>query len=256
MLALILSLAGAAAGSFAALVAERVLRGEGFVSGRSRCVSCGTTLRARDLVPLVSWPLLRGRCASCGACIPAILWQAEGLGALMGFAAAWTSPDPARAVMLALWMWALLALALADLRRMRLPDALMIPAAALGLAVALVGDGSGWPPLADRLRDAMIGALAGAGTFAAIRWTYRLRTGRDGMGGGDVALSGTLGLALGAAALPMTVLLAALGGLCWAALRALAKGRRLNRLGRVPFGAALALAGAAVKLAQLRGWLP
>lgn len=245
-LAFLFLLAGAAAGSFMALVAERLLRGEPIALTRSRCRSCGTVLRARDLVPLLSWPLLRGRCANCGARIPAILWQAEIAGAAMGVAAALAAPDPARALLLACWMWALLGLALADLRRFRLPDPLVAAAALLGLALVLAGDGTGWPPLDQRLTGAAIGALAGGGAFWAIRLAYRWRAGRDGMGLGDVKLAAALGLALGIERLPMVVLVAATGALAMALLRAWRKGRPLNRLGRVPFGAALALSAAAL----------
>lgn len=245
-LALFLGLTGAAAGSFVALVAERMLRGEGWVRGGSRCLSCKAPLRARDLVPLVSWPLLRGRCAHCGAPIPSVLWQAEVTGAAMGIAAAFSAADPARALLLAVWMWSLLALALADLRRFRLPDGLLAVSAALGLALTLAGDGTGWPDMAERLAWALTGALAGGGAFWAIRAGYWLATRREGMGLGDVLLIAALGLALGPLALPLVVLLAALAALALALLRARRRGRSLGRLGRIPFGAALALAGAAV----------
>ncbi len=237
---------GAAMGSFAALVAERILRGEGWALGRSRCRSCHTELRAADLVPILSWWRLGGACRHCAAPIPAILLQAEITGALMGAVAAWVAPDPARGLLLALWMWSLLALACADLRRFRLPEPLMALTALLGLALALAGDGSGWPPLDERLTSALWGAAIGGGAFWTIRTLYRWWSGREGMGLGDVLLLGALGLALGPARLPLVVLFAAGTALALALLRARRKGRSLRRLGRLPFGAALALAGALV----------
>ena len=245
---LLMTILGAAAGSFAALAAERTLRGEGLVFDRSRCRSCKTTLGPADLVPLISFAALRGRCRHCGAPIPPALWQAELAGALFGGAAALSAPDPGRALLLAGWFWALLALAVADLRRFRLPDALMIPAALLGLGLALAGDGTGWPAWDQRLAWALIGATGGLGAFWALRVVYRWRTGRDGMGMGDVLLAGVLGLALGPDRLPLAVLLGALTALVLAGLRAGRKRRPLTRLGRVPFGASLAMAGAAVAL--------
>jgi prepilin signal peptidase PulO-like enzyme (type II secretory pathway) len=42
---------------------------------RSHCPTCGTTLQARDLVPLLSWLSTGGRCRHCGATIGArYLW--------------------------------------------------------------------------------------------------------------------------------------------------------------------------------------
>jgi len=247
-LVVLMTLAGAAAGSFAALAAERLLRGEAVLWDRSRCRSCGTVLGARDLVPLIGYPLLRGRCRHCGARIPPALWQAELVGAAMGAAAGLMAPDPLRALLLAGWCWALLALAVADLRRFRLPDALLLVAAALALALALAGDGSGWPAWPERLGWALAGAACGGGAFWLVRRLYRWRTGRDGMGMGDVLLAGVLGLGLGPERLPMTVLLAALSALALAGLRAWRRSRPLHRLGRVPFGASLALAAVLMAL--------
>lgn len=245
-LALLLGLLGAAMGSFAALLAERLVRGEGFVTGRSRCRSCGTGLGAAELVPLVSYPLQKGRCRHCQARIPPILWQAEISGALMGAAAGWIAWDPWRGLLMAGWMWSLLALAVADLRWFRLPFPLLALNAVLGFAMAMAGDGLGWPPPEDRLTIALAGAAAGGGAFWLVRAVYARLAGRQGMGLGDVLLAAALGLALGIPRLPLVVLLAALSALAVAVLRALVKGRSLRRLGRVPFGAALALAAALV----------
>lgn len=247
-LSVLMALLGAAAGSFVALMAERLVRGEPVVNDRSRCRRCRTVLRARDLVPLASYLALRGRCAHCGVPIPALLFQTELLGAALGVAALWVAPDPARALLVAAWMWALLGLAIADLRWFRLPDPMVLLAAALGLALALASDGSGWPPLAERAFAAGLGALAGGGSFWAIRMVYRGLSGRDGMGAGDIKLITALGLALGIEHLPLVILLAAGAALLAAALRARRKRRRLDRLGRVPFGAALALAAIVLTL--------
>ena len=243
---ILLALTGAALGSFAALLAERLVRREPFALARSRCRSCGTDLRPADLIPLVSYPWLRGRCRQCGARIPPVLWQAEVTGALMGAAAGWAAADPGRALLLLGWMAALLALAVADLRWFRLPEPLLAVSAILGLAVALAGDGTGWPDPAARLTTALWGAALGGGAFWLIRWTYARWAGRQGMGMGDVWLMAALGLALGAPRLPLVVLLAATTALLLAVLRAWRKGRGLRRLGRLPFGAALALAACVV----------
>lgn len=68
---LILFVFGAAIGSFLNVVSRRLLRGER-VTGRSRCESCGKILSASDLIPLLSFFLLRGRCRYCGA---KLSWQ-------------------------------------------------------------------------------------------------------------------------------------------------------------------------------------
>jgi leader peptidase (prepilin peptidase)/N-methyltransferase len=56
---------GAVVGSFLNVVLWRVPRHESIVSPPSHCPECGTPLQPRDLIPIVSWAALRGRCRMC-----------------------------------------------------------------------------------------------------------------------------------------------------------------------------------------------
>ena len=58
---------GAIMGSFLNCAADRTARGESFLTGRSRCDSCGHVLGPLELIPVVSWVLQRGKCRACGA---------------------------------------------------------------------------------------------------------------------------------------------------------------------------------------------
>ena len=81
--AVALFVAGCIFGSFLSVVAHRLPRKESFVTGRSRCPSCGAQIAARDNIPVISWLLLRGRCRHCGEPISARYPLAEiGLGVL------------------------------------------------------------------------------------------------------------------------------------------------------------------------------
>jgi leader peptidase (prepilin peptidase) / N-methyltransferase len=87
--ALIVALAaivGGALGSYAGVVATRGWRGS--LEGRSHCEACGRTLRWFDLVPLLSYPLLRGRCRTCRARVPFSVYAWELSSALAAAAAA------------------------------------------------------------------------------------------------------------------------------------------------------------------------
>ena len=68
---LFLFIIGTAVGSFLNVVSRRLLRGEA-ITGRSRCESCQKTLSGADLIPLLSFLLLRGRCRYCRA---RLSWQ-------------------------------------------------------------------------------------------------------------------------------------------------------------------------------------
>lgn len=234
---LLLLLVAPAAGSFIGVLVDRLPRGEDVIRQPSRCRACKARLGLRDLVPLVSWPLLRGRCRHCGAALPGWLWLTEiaatgvaVLALLRGGTAweVWTSAG---------LLWLLLALAVCDLVWFRLPDALTAALAALCLGAALAQ---------GVLLAALGGALIGAGAFLLLRIGYRALRGREGLGLGDVKLMAGLGALTGPQALPLLVLIAALGALA----AALVARRGLRGDLALPFGAALAGAGAVLWLAE------
>ena len=56
---------GAVVGSFLNVVLWRVPRGESIVAPPSHCPACGAPLAPIELIPIVSWMALRGRCRTC-----------------------------------------------------------------------------------------------------------------------------------------------------------------------------------------------
>jgi leader peptidase (prepilin peptidase)/N-methyltransferase len=132
-------------------------------------------------------------------------------------AAAFLWLPPVQALLAALLGWWLLALALVDLRRLLLPDAMTLPLAALGLGLAAGAEFLDMPVRAPALRDATAGAaLGGVGLWLVGRAYAALRR-RQGLGFGDAKLAGAAGAWLGWQPLPMLLLLAALGTLAVAA---------------------------------------
>lgn len=243
ILHVIILLAGAPMGSFAALLADRLPRGRPVVLTRSHCTSCRGTLRWWELVPLFSYVLLRGRCSRCQGRIPTRLWQAEVAGLALAGLALWAGLG----VLGAAVFWCLLALILSDLRFYRLPDALT---GTLGL---LAGAMAFWPPGSvaggwDGLWLAVAGGAVGAGIFWALSAGYLVLRGRPGMGAGDIRLMAGLGALMVPAAgwdgLALMTLTAGLSGLFLGLWRSLRRGRGMHRHLRLPFGACLA--GAAI----------
>lgn len=236
--------AGLIAGSFLAAIVTRWPRGEGVLRGRSRCDDCGRTLSVRDLVPVLSWALARGRCRTCGGAIDPVHPVMEGGCALIG-AAAFALAPLFPAGVLALGGWMLLALALLDWRHHWLPDALTLPFAALGLTL---GEWAGLPLFVDRA----LGAAVGYGALFLIALVYRLTRGREGLGLGDAKLLGGIGGWLGWAALPIVLLVASVCGLVWAGI-AVMRGHPVHATTALPFGTFLCLA--VVPAAWLAGLL-
>lgn len=172
---------------------------------RSACPQCGHAITALENIPLLSWLVLRGRCASCSTPISARYPLVELLTALLSAAAAWkwgVSLETAGAVLL---VWMLVALAFIDLDTTLLPDSLTLPLLWLGLLFNLDGTFASLP-------DAVIGAMAGYGVLWSVYWLFKLATGKDGMGYGDFKLLAAIGAWLGWQMLPVTLLLSSVVG--------------------------------------------
>ncbi len=162
------ALLGAIVGSFANVVVYRLPRGESVVTPGSRCPSCGRRLAAIDLVPVLSWLFLRGRCRTCGARISPRYPLVEALmaGLFAALVVAFPPESHGAAVLPLLAVVAMLVMAaLIDLERYVLPDVLTLPALALALLGALLWDGTPGLPAPG---DALAGALAGAGVLVLI----------------------------------------------------------------------------------------
>lgn len=217
-------------GSFLGVLVTRLPGDEPVMWGRSACESCGHPLGALDLVPLASWLATRGRCRYCGAAIGRF-YPAIELGATA--IALWAASIADGGLLWATCIlgWALLTLALIDLRAGILPDILTLPLLVLGLGVTYLSD-------ASRLADSAIGAVAGFLFFASIRWLYRRLRGREGIGLGDAKLLAAAGAWVAWDGLPSVVFVAAVLGLGAALVMAL-RGRRITGDLSLAFGPAL-----------------
>lgn len=171
----------------------------------SSCPGCGARIRAWQNIPVVSWLLLRGRCAKCGTSISIQYPLVELAAGLLAAGCAWTfgwGPPLAGALVLA---WTLLALAVIDWRTQLLPDGMTLPLLWLGL---LLNVGETYVPLSE----AVIGAAAGYLLLWLVFHAFRLVTGKEGMGYGDFKLLGALGAWFGWTALPSLILLSSVVG--------------------------------------------
>src|SRR3954469_3238107 len=75
---------GACIGSFITALVYRLPRKENWVSARSRCPSCNQTLQTLDLIPIISWLYLRGKCRYCRTGVPVRYPAIEILCGLIG----------------------------------------------------------------------------------------------------------------------------------------------------------------------------
>lgn len=188
-------------GSFLGLAAVRLPAGEPIAFGRSKCRHCRRPLAAYDLIPVVSWILLLGRCRACGARIDPLHPAVEIAAVLV---AAWSvavAPGWLSWVGCGLG-WALLLLAAVDWRALVLPDEITLPLLLAGLAFVVA-------EARDSLLDHVIGAVAGFVVFAFIGWAYKSLRHRPGLGLGDAKLMAAAGAWVSWLGLPSVVAIAA-----------------------------------------------
>lgn len=188
----------------------------GLAFARSRCPSCKAPIRSWQNIPVVSWLILRGRCASCRT---AISWQyplVEALTALASLAVALKFGFTFEAVAALGLTWSLIALAGIDFRTQLLPDQITLTLLWVGLLLSL-------RPLFVMPVDAILGAAIGYLSLWSIFWLFKLLTGKEGLGYGDFKLLAALGAWLGPMALLPIVLIASIAGAVigglWLALR-------------------------------------
>ncbi|WP_410022071.1 MULTISPECIES: prepilin peptidase [unclassified Pseudomonas] len=171
----------------------------------SRCPHCAQPIRPWENIPLLSYLLLKGRCAHCKASISARYPLTELACALVSAFVAWHFGFGWAAGAVLLLSWGLLAMSLIDADHQLLPDVLVLPLLWLGLILNSFG-------LFTSLSDALWGVIAGYLSLWSVFWVFKLVTGKDGMGQGDFKLLAMLGAWGGWQILPMTLLLASLAG--------------------------------------------
>lgn len=198
----------------------------------SHCPACSQPLRLRDNIPLVSYVLLRGRCAFCAARISPRYFIVELLAALLAAGVVAHFGVGLKAAAALALVWTLLCLSFIDLRTHTLPDELTLGLLWLGLLASLGG------LFADPYA-AVAGAAAGYLALWLVHRVFLWLTGREGLGYGDMKLLAAGGAWFGWQALPAILLAASLAGL--AVSVCLIAAGRLRRDAQVPFGPYLAL---------------
>lgn len=226
---------------------DRSARGT-LLGPRSRCPACGSVIAAPDLIPIIGFLALRGRCRNCRAKISGryplieLLGSAAALLAVFLFGFSWS------AALAGLFFLSLIALAGIDAETGYLPEAITLPLIGLGLLANL------FDLYTDKLW-AFIGAAAGYAAFFLIAILYRRLRGRDGLGLGDAALFAAFGAWGGWPILAPAALLGALIALFSLWLHSVRTGAPIDAAKPVPFGPALC-AGGAIAFAASQWGLP
>lgn len=203
---------------------------------RSRCQKCGHQIRWYENIPVLSYLFLRGKCSSCGTPIGLRYPLVELATGALFFFCSWRWGITPTGLAWCGYSAAIVALALIDWDTTLLPDSITQPLLWAGLIVAALKWNIGLS-----LADALWGAVGGYLSLWLVYWSFKLVTGKEGMGFGDFKLFAALGAWFGWMALvPIILMASVIGAIIGIALKF---STGLREGGYVPFGPFLAAAG-------------
>lgn len=190
----VMALIGATIGSFANVIIHRVPKmvcnpdpHYTLFLPRSNCTVCSATIRWWQNIPLISWLVLRGKCARCHVKIGRHYPLTELLFTFSGVFFASVLPIPLMAIFGLLMLLLLWSLACIDLRYGLLPDMLTQPFMWLGFLLCIIGVSR------ISLEEAVVGAMTGWIFLWTTYWLVFYSTGKEGLGYGDFKLFAGLG---------------------------------------------------------------
>lgn len=198
----------------------------------STCPKCHSAIRWYQNIPVVSWLILRGRCASCQNPISIRYPLIELLTAICSLVIALVFGASLQMLFGLLLTWTLIALTFIDFDTQLLPDRYTLTLAALGLAVNSYA-------IYTSPTAAIWGYIIGFLCLWIVYYLFKIVTGKEGMGYGDFKLLAALGAWMGPLMLPLIVLLSSLVGAIIGII--LLKIRKENKA--FAFGPYIAIAG-------------
>lgn len=211
-------------GSFLNVCICRIPKKESIVTGSSHCTSCGAPILARDLIPVISYLVLRGRCRACKARISIRYPLVELANALAWVAVCARYGFSFDSLIYCALVSMLLIVAMIDIDTMIVPPQMTISILILGvIGLFLIKS----PTLIER----GIGFLVGGLPFLLVALASK-----GGMGGGDIKLMAVCGLLLGWKLILLSQLVAVVAGGIYAAILLLTKRKKKGaELALVPF---------------------
>lgn len=177
-------------GSFLNVVIYRFHTGKS-LAGSSHCLSCAALLRPYELLPLISYLALRGRCRSCGSKIPSRYFLVELLTGVLFVLAGLQAITLVELVYLLLILSLLVIIIVYDIRHYIIPDILTIALTILSASWLVWQWYQG--VVLSVLGTSIIGAVLGSGFFFALWFISKGKW----LGFGDVKLAFPLGLIVG-----------------------------------------------------------
>ena len=201
---------------------------------RSRCGQCGHQISALENIPIISYLVLGGKCASCKTVISPQYPLVELFTAIVSVTIGWHFGVSLQAMAALLLSWCLIAASGIDIGHKLLPDSITLPLLWLGILLSLFD-------VFVSLQDSIVGVMLGYMSLWTVYILFKLFTGKEGMGYGDFKLLAMLGAWLGWQPLFVVILTSSLVGAIVGISMILLK--KTERDTQIPFGPYLAAAG-------------
>lgn len=204
------------------------------VTPRSRCPSCEHQIKAIENIPVLSYLFLKGKCRQCKKNISIRYPIIELISAITASVVAFYFGVTLQTLFAVLLTWALIALTMIDFDHQLLPDDITLPFLWLGIGINLFN-------VFTDINSSVLGAIFGYGILWFVYITFKIVTGKEGMGHGDFKLLATLGAWFGWQSLPIIIILSSVVGALVGISLILFKSHGRNT--QIPFGPYLAVAG-------------
>jgi len=227
---------GLAVGSFLNVCIYRLPLHQSLAWPSSHCPSCRAPLRWYHNVPVLSWLMLRGRCAMCRGRIPVKYPVVEIVTALV-FLATYRQfgPTPLLGARL-LFASAMIVLAVTDLEHRILPNSITLPGIVVGVALSVF--------LPPGVVSALVGVVSWPVALYLVGAAFSYLLKRDALGFGDVKMLAMIGAFLGWRLAFVTVFLSSTVGAVFGLAGIALLGR--DRYYEIPLGTFLAVAAIVV----------
>ena len=200
----------------------------------SSCPACEHKITALENIPVISYLFLRGRCSSCKIKISLQYPIIEMFTGIATAYIAWHFGFTLQTLFAVLLTWALICLSIIDLEHSLLPDNITLPFLWLGLACNIFG-------IFTDIYSSLIGAMLGYSVLWIIFMSFKIVTGKEGMGYGDFKLLSLLGAWFGWQYLPLVILLSSIAASLIGIAMIIFRGR--EKSAAFPFGPYLAITG-------------
>lgn len=218
---------GSSLGSFFILVGSRTAKKQSIVSPGSHCTNCETQLKIYELIPVISWLFLRGKCRTCQTKIPVSYILLEALSGVIMVTSCYLLAWSTETIVAMTFYYLLLTITISDLEEHKIPNAVLLPFFIIGLFERLlISETTNW------YFNPFLGIIVGFGIMFLLAYFSK-----GGMGGGDIKLLAVIGIFIGPLGALITLFLAAFLGLFYAIFSGVA----LKKGTKIPFGPFLAI---------------